>query len=146
VIEQTITNWHAHLKGELPGGLDALLADDVVFLSPIVFTPQEGKDLTKMYLSAAGATFTGDEPNEFAADGPGDGTGSFRYVKEVMSGNTAVLEFESTVDGVLINGIDMITCDDEGKIVEFKVMLRPLKAINLMHAKMQAMIEQMSAG
>ena len=146
MIEQTIANWHAHLKGEFPGGLDALLADEVVFLSPIVFTPQEGKDLTMMYLSAAGATFTGDEPNEFAADGPGDGTGSFRYVKEVMSGNTAVLEFESTVDGVLINGIDMITCDDEGKIVEFKVMLRPLKAINLMHAKMKAMIEQMSTG
>lgn len=146
MIEQTIANWHAHLKGEFPGGLDALLADEVVFLSPIVFTPQEGKDLTKMYLSAAGATFTGDEPNEFAADGPGSGTGSFHYVKEVMSGSTAVLEFESTVDGILINGIDMITCDDEGKIVEFKVMLRPLKAINLMHAKMKAMIDQMSAG
>ena len=146
MIEQTIANWHAHLKGELPGGLDTLLADDVVFLSPIVFTPQGGKDLTTMYLSAAGATFTGDEPSVFSADGPGDGIGSFHYVKEVMSGNTAVLEFESTVDGILINGIDMITCDDEGKIIEFKVMLRPLKAINLMHAKMKAMIEQMSAG
>ena len=146
MIEQTIANWHAHLKGEFPGGLDALLADDVVFLSPIVFTPQEGKDLTTMYLSAAGATFTGDEPHEFTTGGPDGGTGSFHYVKEVMSGNTAVLEFESTVDGVLVNGIDMITCDDDGKIVEFKVMLRPLKAINLMHAKMKAMIEQMSAG
>lgn len=145
MIEQTITNWHAHLRGEFPGGLDTLLADDVVFLSPIVFTPQEGRDLTKMYLSAAAATFTDDSPAEFAAEGPRDGTGSFHYVKEVMSGNTAVLEFESTVDGVLINGIDMITCDDEGKIVEFKVMLRPLKAINLMHAKMKEMIEQMSA-
>lgn len=146
MIEQTIANWHAHLRGEFPGGLDELLADDVVFLSPIVFTPQEGKDLTAMYLSAAGATFTGDEPEGFAADGPGDGTGSFHYVKEVMSGNTAVLEFESTVDGVLVNGIDMITCDDAGRIIEFKVMLRPLKAINLMHARMKAMIEQMSTG
>ena len=144
MIEQTITSWHAHLRGEFPGGLDALLADDCVFLSPIVFTPQEGRDLTKMYLSAAGATFTGDEPTEFATDGPGDGIGSFRYVREVMSGNTAVLEFESTVDGVLINGIDMITCDEDGRIVEFKVMLRPLKAINLMHAKMKAMLEQMA--
>ena len=134
MIEHTIANWHAHLRGDLPGGQDSLLADDCVFLSPIVFTPQEGKDLTKMYLSAAGATFTGDEPSEFSAAGPGEGTGSFHYVKEVMSGNTAVLEFESTVDGVLVNGIDMITCDAEGRIVEFKVMLRPLKAINLMHA------------
>ena len=87
-----------------------------------------------------------DDPGEFSADGPGEGTGSFHYVKEVMSGNTAVLEFESTVDGILVNGIDMITCDNKGRIVEFKVMLRPLKAINLMHAKMKAMIEQMPAG
>ena len=67
----------------------------------------------------------------------------FHYIKEVASGNTAVLEFEQTLDGKYINGIDMITCDDEGKIVEFKVMVRPLQAINLLHKKMAAMLEQM---
>ncbi len=147
MIEQTISNWHAHLRGEFPGGLDELLDDDVVFLSPIVFTPIEGRELTKMYLGAAGATFSGAGPSDGSAAGEmGESLGSFRYTKEVMSGNTAVLEFESEVDGTWVNGIDMITGNDQGRIVEFKVMLRPLKAIELMHAKMKAMIEQMQAG
>jgi hypothetical protein len=144
MIEQVIEQWHAHLRGELPNGLDVLLDDDVVFYSPIVYTPQEGKAVTKMYLEAAGQTLPGDQP---AAAG-GDGSSSrFRYTKQVLAGDTAVLEFETTVEGKYVNGVDIIRCNDEGRIVEFRVMIRPLQAINLVHAQMKAMLEKMqSAG
>jgi hypothetical protein len=132
-------NWHRHLKGELPGGLDELLADDCVFHSPIVFTPQKGKDLTKLYLGAAGNTFSGENKEK----APGTADSDFRYTKEVLCGDHAVLEFESEIDGKYINGVDIITFNDAGKIVEFKVMIRPLQAINLMHEKMKAMLAQM---
>ena len=144
-IDQCVADWHRCVRGELPGGLDAILADDVVFLSPIVFTPQQGKEVTKLYLQAAGATI---------GDGTELGTpperreprvSKFRYVKQVVSGNHAVLEFETEMDGKYVNGIDMITCDDDGKIIEFKVMIRPLQAVNLVHAQMKAMLEQMQS-
>lgn len=151
MIETVIQKWHSHLRGELPGGLDELLDDEVVFHSPIVFSPQEGKALTAMYLRAAFQTLPGDGAAPIGTDGggTGDGTadaGRFRYTKEVMSGDTAVLEFETTVEGTWVNGVDIIRCNDEGRIVEFRVMLRPLKAINLVHAQMKAMLEQMAAG
>lgn len=137
--EQNLKNWHRHLKGEFPGGLDELLDDDCVFYSPIVFTPQEGKDLTKLYLGAAGNTFSdGDK-----AKAPGSDQSEFGYKKEVVSGNHIVLEFESKIDGKYINGVDIMTFNDAGKITEFKVMIRPLQAVNLMHAKMKAMLEKM---
>ena len=139
MIAQNMAKWHAHIKGELAGGLDELLADDVVFYSPIVFTPQEGKTLTKMYLMAAGNTFSDGDKNK----APGSEASSFRYTKEVLSGNHAVLEFESTVQGKYVNGVDIITWNDEGKISEFKVMVRPLQAVNMMHAQMKAMLEKM---
>jgi len=139
-IEETIRNWHRHLKGELPGGLDTLLHDDVVFHSPVVFTPQEGKAITKLYLQAAQQTFPGDREE---SGGGGDGA-SFRYVREVLSGHHAVLEFETRMGGIVVNGADFITCDDDGKIVEFKVMIRPLKAVNAVHGRMRAMLEAMS--
>jgi hypothetical protein len=63
----------------------------------------------------------------------------------VLSGNHAVLEFESEVDGKYVNGVDIITCNDEGKIIEFKVMIRPLQAVNAMHQQMKAMLEKMQA-
>ena len=146
MIETTIARWHQHLRGELPGGLDELLHDDVVFYSPVVFTPQHGKAVTKLYLEAAGATLGGDEPAE-PGSVPGSGSGSpvggkFRYVSEIMSGNRAVLEFETEMDGKYVNGVDLITCDDDGKINEFKVMIRPLQAINAVHQAMRAMLEQ----
>ncbi len=142
MIEQTIAKWHQHLRGELPGGLDELLHDDCVFFSPIVFTPQRGKDITKLYLNAAGATL-GDAPKSGDGDGGPKVGGTFRYVAETMSGDRAVLEFETEMDGTYVNGVDIITCDADGKIVEFKVMLRPLQAINAVHAAMKAMLEQM---
>ena len=142
MIETTIARWHRHLRGELPGGLDELLHDDVVFFSPIVFTPQRGKAVTKLYLEAAGATL-GDGPTPGAGTAGAKVGGKFRYVSEIMSGNRAVLEFETEMDGKYVNGVDIITCDDQGKIVEFKVMIRPLQAINTVHEAMRAMLEQM---
>lgn len=141
MIEKTIENWHRNIRGEFPGGLDELLAEDCVFYSPVVFTPQKGRAISKMYLEAAGSTFSGDsEPTGGVA---GLSEKKFRYTKEVLHGDTAVLEFESEVDGKIINGVDIITCDAEGRIREFKVMVRPLQAVNLLHQKMAAMLEKM---
>ncbi len=137
MIKENIKKWHDHIKGEFPGGFDELLADDVIFYSPIVFSPQKGKDLTTLYLMAAGNTFGGDQSR--------DGTlqeSSFKYTKEVLDGNQAILEFETQIDGKYVNGVDIITFNDEGKISEFKVMIRPLQAVNIIHEKMQEMLKQ----
>jgi hypothetical protein len=144
VIEKVVETWHRFLAGELPEALGGLLADDVVFYSPVVYTPQRGKDLTTMYLHAAAQTLPGDPAG-----------GAFHYIKQVLAGDVAVLEFEprrvagdqvgpdTTVDGKYVNGIDIIRCDDTGRIVEFRVMIRPLQAINAVHARMRAMLASM---
>jgi hypothetical protein len=141
MIEQVVERWHRYLKGEYPGGLDALLADDCVFYSPIVFTPQQGKEVTKMYLQAAGASLGGEDPPA-GADSKKAG-GKFRYTREILQGHDAMLEFESSVEGKYLNGIDIITCNDEGQITEFKVFVRPLQAINAVHRQMMATLEKM---
>ena len=141
MIEKVIEDWHKHLKGELPGGLDALLADDVVFYSPVVFTPQEGKEITKLYLHAAANTFDDGVP----ATSDGEKARKFHYTKQVMAGNQAVLEFETEMGGKWVNGVDIITCNAEGKITEFRVMLRPLQAVNVAHQQMGAMLAKMKA-
>jgi len=143
-IEGCIAAWHRHLRGELPGGLDAILHEDCVFLSPIVFTPQQGREITKLYLTAAGGTLGGDGATVTEALSAGNSGSGFHYVKEILQGHHAVLEFETTVDGKYANGVDIITCDDDGLITEFKVMMRPLQAINAVHAQMKAMLEQLS--
>ena len=146
VIENVVARWHQFLRGELPGGLDELLHDDVVFLSPIVFSPQRGKAVTAMYLQAAGATLGGGSstPDHGSGDSDDAPVGpKFRYVHEVMGGHFAALEFETEMDGKYVNGVDLITCDDDGKIVEFKVMIRPLQAVNAVHAAMKTMLERM---
>jgi hypothetical protein len=140
MIEETLARWHQHLRGQLPGGLDALLQHDVVFYSPIVFSPQRGKELTEAYLGAASETFGGDQP----AEGGGGEGGGFRYVKEVAVGNQAILEFETKMGDTYVNGVDIITCDDDGLITEFKVMIRPLQAVNLVHERMRTMLELMA--
>jgi hypothetical protein len=140
VIEQTIERWHKVIGGDA-GGLDDLLADDVVFYSPVVFTPQKGKDVTKLYLGAAGNTIGGGKEAKEQSSG-----GGFRYTKEILSGNQAMLEFETEMDGKYVNGVDIITCDDEGRIIEFKVMIRPLQAIQTVHAQMARMLEAMKGG
>lgn len=120
-----ISDWHNIVRTRDAGGLGELLADDVIFYSPVVHTPQIGKPITTMYLSAAVHVF---------------GNESFRYVREIVGESDAVLEFETEIDGITINGVDMIKWNDEGKIVEFKVMVRPLKAINLIFQKMGEML------
>ncbi len=120
-----IAIWHRLVKERDAQGLDGLLAADAVFYSPVVHTPQVGKAITKKYLTAAFHVFF----NE-----------SFRYVRELSDERDAVLEFELELDGITINGVDMIRWNDAGKITEFKVMLRPLKAVNLIHQKMAAML------
>jgi SnoaL-like domain len=122
----TIETWHDLVRNRNVEGLDALLADDVVFHSPVVHAPQIGKAVTARYLAAAFGVFF----NE-----------SFRYVREVRGPRDAVLEFQVDIDGVGVNGVDMIRWNDEGRIVDFKVMIRPLKAINLIHQKMAAMLQ-----
>jgi ketosteroid isomerase-like protein len=130
-ILDVIDRWHDFMRGELPDALDDLLADDAVMYSPVVFTPQRGKAIVAMYLEAAKATFAAIGFD--ADDGP-----SFRYVKHVVSGDTAVLEFETEMGGKYVNGVDIICLDGSGKIVEFRVMVRPLQALNAVHALMGA--------
>ena len=131
-IEQVVERWHEFIRGEAPDALDDLLADDVVFYSPVVYTPQQGKAITAIYLKAAGVTLPGD-----------GGDGAFRYTKQVLAGDTAVLEFETTVAGKYVNGVDIIRCDSDGRIVEFRVMIRPLQAVNAVHEQMRAQLELM---
>ena len=128
MIDDVIARWHRYMDGELPGGLDELLADDVVFYSPVVFTPQRGKDITMRYLEAAAASLGG--------DAAGDPERAFRYTKQVLAGDTAVLEFETSLQGKHVNGVDIIRCDGTGRIVEFRVMMRPLQAIQAVHEEM----------
>jgi len=122
----TLARWHQLVQARDPRGLAALLADEVVFHSPVVHTPQAGKAVTTQYLTAALRVFFND---------------SFRYVREVVGAHDAVLEFQVQIDGIVVNGVDMIRWDDAGRIVDFKVMIRPLKAINLIHQKMAAMLQ-----
>ena len=142
MIERVIERWHEHLRGRLAGGLDELLDDDVVFYSPIVYTPQRGKAITMLYLQAAGQTLPGDHSASVATDNAVP-RGGFQYTKSVLAGDTAVLEFETTVEGKYVNGVDIIRCNDAGRIVEFRVMIRPLQAINLVHRQMAATLERM---
>jgi hypothetical protein len=122
----TLSTWHELVRTKNTKGLSSVLADEVVFYSPVVHTPQVGKTITVQYLSAALHVFV----NE-----------SFQYVRELTGPRDAVLEFRVEIDGIDVNGVDMIKWDDEGKIVEFKVLIRPLKAVNLIHQKMAAMLQ-----
>jgi SnoaL-like domain len=122
----TLAKWHELVQTRNVAGLDALLADDVLFHSPVVHTPQAGKTLAMMYLGAAFKVFF----NE-----------SFCYVRELADDKGAILEFQLEIDGISVNGVDMIRWNGEGRITEFKVMLRPLKAINMIHQKMAAMLQ-----
>jgi hypothetical protein len=125
----TLEIWHDMLRRRDLGRLDEVLAEHCVFISPIVHTPQQGRDLTRFYLTGALNVFND----------------SFKYVKEVVTAQHAVLEFTCEVDGIVVNGVDIMTFDEAGKIIEFKVMVRPLKAVNLLHAKMRAMLETMAS-
>tara|TARA_R110002124_G_scaffold55259_4_gene156457 strand:- start:974 stop:1375 length:402 start_codon:yes stop_codon:yes gene_type:complete len=124
-----IENWHKAMKTRDASALDTLLADDVVFQSPVVHTPQKGKPITKLYLSAAMKVL---------------GNGEFRYTGEWMGPTSGILEFETVIDGISVNGIDMIGWNDKGQITSFKVMVRPLKAINKLHEMMGTLLMEMA--
>jgi hypothetical protein len=126
-----LTRWREIAHSGNVDGLDALLADDVVFFSPVVFRPQHGKAITRSYLSAAVAVLAND---------------TFRFTEEWASANSGVLEFSATVDGVDINGADFIAWDEANRIVSFKVMARPLKGIDKLREKMAAELERARAG
>ena len=127
MVLDTLASWHDIVRRGDFAGLRQLLADDCVFHSPVVHTPQRGKDLTAGYLSAAMQVL---------------GNGTFRYVREVVGERDAVLEFEAELDGIHVNGVDLIHWNEAGSITDFKVMVRPLKAINLLHQKMAAALAQ----
>ena len=139
-----IDKWHEVMKS---GGsnatekLDDLLHDDVIFYSPVVFTPQKGKDITKLYLSAASGVFSSDKDNNKEEKRES----KFKYIKEVIHGNTACLEFETEMNGKYVNGIDLITWDDNNKIIEFKVLVRPLQAVNTLHEMMGKMLDKLKS-
>lgn len=117
----TLQAWHALVAGKDPAGLEALLADDVVFRSPAVFTPQEGRAATTLYLTGA-----------LLVLGP-----TMHYVKEWYDDSSAVLEFEANLDGTHVHGVDILRWNDDGKLDNVTVMVRPFRAL-------QALVERMS--
>ena len=124
--DHPIAAWHELVRSRNPAGLESLLDQDAVFVSPVVHSPQRGKRLAAAYLTAAFHVFL---------------NSTFRYVREIIGPSDAMLEFETEIDGVLMNGVDVIKWNESGRIVEFKVMIRPLKAINLVHQRMAAMLQ-----
>jgi predicted SnoaL-like aldol condensation-catalyzing enzyme len=121
-----LAKWHAYIGNETVEALDAMLANDVVFHSPVVHSPQHGKAIVAKYLLSAAKVLNGDK---------------FAYVRELVDGDEVLLEFVSEIDGIQINGIDLIRFNAEGKIVDFKVMVRPLKAINKVWEMMAAQLQ-----
>ena len=126
----TIKKWHKAVHDRDINILDEILAEDVVFHSPVVWTPQEGKEITKMYLFAAMHIIGGKD---------------FTYVKEIQTKKYACLEFTTKIDDIIINGVDIITFNETGQIIEFKVMVRPLKGMMILKEKMFEMMQKMSS-
>ncbi len=130
-VPETIRRWHRVALEVRPDEIGELLAEDCVFESPVVHTPQQGKAITWKYLRGALANLN---------------TPAFRYGQEWYGERSAVLEFYSEIDGVKINGVDIIEWNEQGLITRFKVMVRPLKAINTLHQKMAAWLTAAAAG
>ncbi len=124
-----LETWHRMVRTHDATDLPGLVAEDAVFWSPVVHSAQRGRALTVRYLSAAFQVFFNP---------------SFRYVREIVGASDAMLEFETEIDGILVNGVDIVRWNAAGQIVEFKVMLRPLKAINVIHQKMGEMLQAAS--
>ena len=124
-----IHKWHDLIDNDDLEKLDAILAEDAMFSSPVVFTPMEGKEITKMYLFAAGQSFNMEK---------------FSYTKEIHDGMNSVLEFETFIDDISVNGVDMIEWNKDGKISNFKVMIRPFKAVQKVQEKMVEALESLN--
>ncbi len=128
MLQAALKEWHRIAAEKDAKGLDDILADEVVFQSPVVHTPQRGKAITTAYLTAALHVLNNEH---------------FHYTGEWTADNSAVLNFVTSLDGIEIDGVDIITWNDAGKIVNFKVMVRPLKAVNAVHQMMGAMLAKM---
>ncbi|UAJ09222.1 nuclear transport factor 2 family protein [Glacieibacterium megasporae] len=127
-----IDRWYDYMRSHDRQQLWDLLHPDVVFESPVVHTPQRGRDITFKYLASAETTL----------GGPG-----FRYLGDWRNDTGAVLEFENTIEGIRINGVDMITCDPSGSLItHFKIMVRPLKGVQLLHRLMGEELARMASG
>lgn len=124
-----ISKWHEIVESKNPASLQEALAEDAIFYSPVVHTPQTGKKITTAYLVAAFNVLC---------------NGSFRYTREFTGETSAILEFITEIEGIEINGVDIITWNSDQKISEFKVMLRPLKAITLVQRLMAAELKSMT--
>lgn len=125
----TVALWHEIAQARQPERLNEILAEEATMVSPVVFTPQRGKAITQKYLAAAMHVFFNPK---------------FKYVREFRGDHSAVLEFETEVDGKYINGVDMMTWNEEGLITEFRVMLRPLQAVHTIHQMMGSKLESMA--
>ncbi len=130
IVPETIRRWHRIALEKRAEDLRGILAEDCVFESPVVHTPQQGRDICEKYLRGALSVLN---------------TEHFRYGGEWYGATSAVLEFFSEVDGVKINGVDIISWNADGQITYFKVMVRPLKAINKLHEKMGAYLVSIGA-
>jgi len=128
VFEAFLEKWEEVVAHPNPEKLASLLADDVVFYSPVVHTPQEGKFLTTMYLTGA---------SQALSDG-------FEYKKKIIDGLNGVLQFKCMMDDIQVDGVDIIELNEEGKVKSFKVMIRPLKAIHKVHEMMGALLTKMN--
>ncbi|MDB9791020.1 nuclear transport factor 2 family protein [Gammaproteobacteria bacterium] len=128
--KQFLEQWYQGYRSDDPEFLDSILDESVVFTSPIVFNPIEGKAMTKMYLMGAGITFNMDK---------------FSYVREVVDGLDVILEFETFIDNIAVNGVDMIRWNEEGRIIDFKVMVRPLQAIHKLQEKMTEALDALQS-
>lgn len=128
MTQTVIQRWHSFVETSNIAILSELIADDAIFYSPVVHTPQAGKQLCMMYLMGAMKVFS---------------QGKFEYVGQWDNESGTVLEFSAEVDGIIINGVDIIRWNADQKIVEFKVLVRPLKGVNTLHQKMKAMLEAM---
>ncbi len=121
-----LEKWHKGLKSQDQNFLDEILDDECIFTSPIVFKPIEGKEMSKLYLMGAGQTFDMDR---------------FKYVRELVDGLDCVLEFETFIGDISVNGVDIIRWNENGKIIDFKVMIRPLQAIHALQEKMSESLD-----
>jgi len=127
--KELIHKWHEVIKNDELEELEKIISDDAIFSSPVVFKPLKGKEITLMYLHAAGQSFN---------------MKKFKYTREIHQDMNSVLEFETYIDDIAVNGVDMIEWDQDGKIKNFKVMIRPFKAVQKVQEKMIEALESLN--
>ncbi|MEM8893131.1 MAG: nuclear transport factor 2 family protein [Bacteroidota bacterium] len=129
LYEQAYEQWIAYTASHNPSQLSDILDDEVVFHSPVVFTPQKGKNITFLYLRAATQVLKG-----------------FQYTQQIRENNQWALRFEGTIDDIKVIGLDLITVNDEGKIINFEVLVRPAKAVMAIQQAMAQMLDKLKGG